>query len=67
MSITAKNCTNGNCGTSTVFGTVQPQATVSENNGHVKLVRELHLGDLNGLVRAQFALCVPVSVAKQRP
>ena len=29
VSITSKNCTNGNCGTSTVFGTVQPQATVA--------------------------------------
>ena len=62
-----KNTTrNGTCGISTVCTQTALNVPVSDN-GHVKLVQELHLWDLNGLVRAQFALCVPVSVAKQRP
>ena len=58
---TTKNCT---CGISTVCTQTALNVPVSEHNGHVKLVQELHLWDLNELVRAQFALCVPV---KQRP
>ena len=58
---------NGTCGISTVCTQTALNVPVSEHNGHVKLVQELHLWHLHGLVRAQFALCVPVSVAKQRP
>ena len=58
---------NGTCGISTVCTQTALNVPVSEHNGHVKLVQEQHLWKKNGLVQAQFALCVPVSVSKQRP
>ena len=41
-----KNCT---CGISTVCTQTALNVPVSEHNGHVELVQELHLWDLHGL------------------
>ena len=42
---------NGTCGISTVCTQTALNVPVSEHNGHVKLVQELHLWDLHGLVQ----------------
>ena len=42
---------NGTCGISTVCTQTALNVPVSEHNGHAKLVQELHLWDLHGLVQ----------------